>query len=75
MSVSNLAKQVEAGLHETQNQRDVRIEELWAKLDPSRTGELDLKGLQRGFKKIDHRKMTCNAAGSIGRMLMRGGQL
>lgn len=73
MSVSKLAKQVEAGLQETQNQRDVRIEELWSKLDPSRTGELDLKGLQRGFKKIDHRKMAYDVAN--GPMLMRAGQL
>jgi solute carrier family 25 phosphate transporter 23/24/25/41 len=56
MSVSKLVKEVETGLGETQNQRDVRVEELWKKLDPNRFGELDLKGLQQGFKKIDHRE-------------------
>ncbi|KND92672.1 Calcium-binding mitochondrial carrier SAL1 [Tolypocladium ophioglossoides CBS 100239] len=54
MSVSKLVNDVERGFGESQNQRDVRVEALWAKLDPSRTGELDLKGLQKGFRKIDH---------------------
>jgi solute carrier family 25 phosphate transporter 23/24/25/41 len=39
---------------ETQNSRDARIEELWKKLDPHNKGEIDVKGLQRGLKKIDH---------------------
>ncbi|POR35699.1 Calcium-binding mitochondrial carrier SAL1, partial [Tolypocladium paradoxum] len=54
MSVSKLVNDVERGLGESQNQRDARVEALWAKLDPGRTGELDLKGLQKGFRKIDH---------------------
>lgn len=58
MSKSNLATEVETGLSETQNQRDVRVEELWVKLDPNRTGELDFRGLQRGFKKLDHRESS-----------------
>ena len=56
MSLSKLVKDVERGLGESQNQRDARVESLWAKLDPGRTGELDLKGLRKGFRKIDHRK-------------------
>jgi hypothetical protein len=31
------------------------VEELWLKLDPQGTGELDFKGLQRGLARIDHR--------------------
>lgn len=39
---------------ESQNQRDRRVEELWKKLDPQGTGELDLAGLQKGLRRIDH---------------------
>ncbi|KAL6889894.1 mitochondrial carrier domain-containing protein [Trichoderma longibrachiatum] len=31
-----------------------RVESLWAQLGPNANGELDLKGLQKGFRKIDH---------------------
>jgi solute carrier family 25 phosphate transporter 23/24/25/41 len=41
-------------LPESQNSRDARIEALWKKLDPQGRGEIDLHGLQRGLKKIDH---------------------
>ena len=41
---------------ESQNERDRRVEELWRKLDPAGHGELDLKGLQKGLKRIDHRE-------------------
>lgn len=44
-------------MEESQNQRDKRVEELWRKLDPTGTGELDFKGLQKGLKRIDHRKL------------------
>ncbi|PHH83938.1 hypothetical protein CDD83_2759 [Cordyceps sp. RAO-2017] len=54
MNVSKLVADVERGLGESQNQRDSRVEDLWAQLDPGRAGELDLKGLQRGFRRIDH---------------------
>ncbi len=39
----------------SQNQRDERVEQLWKKLDPQGKGELDLKGLQKGLRRIDHR--------------------
>ena len=59
MKISKLVAAVEAEvereLDESQNQRDARIEELWRKLDPQGTGELDYKGLQKGLRKIDHR--------------------
>lgn len=43
-------------MEESQSQRDRRVEELWKQLDPAGHGELDLKGLQRGLRRIDHRK-------------------
>ncbi|PHH68878.1 hypothetical protein CDD80_7168 [Ophiocordyceps camponoti-rufipedis] len=39
---------------ESQLQRDVRLGALWEQLDPDHAGELDLKGLRRGLRKIDH---------------------
>lgn len=56
MSVSKLVSEVGDGLRESQNQRDARVEELWTSLEPDKTGELDLKGLQKGLRRIDHRK-------------------
>jgi len=41
-------------LPESANSRDARIEALWKKLDPQGKGELDINGLQRGLRKIDH---------------------
>lgn len=51
-----LVTDVERQFGESQNERDVRVERLWSKLDPSGKGELDLKGLRKGFRRIDHRK-------------------
>ena len=39
---------------ESQTSRDARIEALWKKLDPNGKGEIDVNGLRRGLKKIDH---------------------
>lgn len=54
------ATEVEKGLREPQNQNQNpdhdRVEGLWAQLGPCANGELDLKGLQKGFRKIDHRE-------------------
>lgn len=54
------ATEVEKGLREPQNQNQNpnhdRVEALWAQLGPCANGELDLKGLQKGFRKIDHRE-------------------
>lgn len=41
---------------ESQNSKDARVEELWSKLDPQKKGVLDLKGLKKGLKRIDHRQ-------------------
>lgn len=51
MSVSKPVASVE-----TQSQRDARVEALWARLDPERAGELDIKGLRKGLRSIDHRE-------------------
>ncbi|KAI5457299.1 mitochondrial carrier domain-containing protein [Mariannaea sp. PMI_226] len=54
MTISQLVRDVEHGFEESQNQRDARVEELWISLEPEHNGELDLKGLQKGLRKIDH---------------------
>ncbi|RFU78424.1 peroxisomal ca-dependent solute carrier [Trichoderma arundinaceum] len=54
MTPSRPATEVEKGLHEPQTQHHDRVESLWAQLEPNASGELDLKGLQKGFRKIDH---------------------
>lgn len=41
---------------ESQNSRDARVEGLWKRLDTLNKGELDLNGLRRGLRKIDHRQ-------------------
>ena len=56
MKVPRAVTELELELEESQNARDKRVEELWRKLDPQGKGELDFRGLQRGLKKIDHRK-------------------
>lgn len=58
MGITQVVKGLELGMEESQNQRDKRVEELWRKLDPHATGELDLKGLQTGLKKMDHRELS-----------------
>lgn len=60
MTVFEEVKKLDMG--ETQNQRDRRVEELWRKLDPQGTGELDVKGLQKGLRRIDHRQPDLNKA-------------
>jgi solute carrier family 25 phosphate transporter 23/24/25/41 len=56
MRVSDVVSELEVKMEEPQNQRDQRVEELWRKLDPAGHGELDFKGLQKGLRRIDHRK-------------------
>lgn len=46
---------------ESQNSIDARVEQLWRKLDVESKGELDLKGLKRGFKRIKHRQFSTSA--------------
>ncbi|KAF3765521.1 hypothetical protein M406DRAFT_78329 [Cryphonectria parasitica EP155] len=54
MQITKVVKEFEMELAESQNQRDKRVEELWRKLDPQGTNELDLNGLQKGLRRIDH---------------------
>lgn len=58
------------GFEESQNQRDARVEALWAKLDPGQSGELDLKGLKKGFRSMDHRELPSPHHGGRRRLLM-----
>ena len=51
----DMATELHKELRESQNQRDKRIEGLWRALNPGKT-ELDLRALQRGLRRIDHRK-------------------
>ena len=41
---------------ETANAQDARVEALWATLDTRKQGHLDLAGLKKGLRKLDHRK-------------------
>ena len=41
-------------MEETHEHRDKRIKELWRNLDTSGRGELNLDGLKKGLRKIDH---------------------
>lgn len=34
---------------------DARVDELWATLDMRKQGQLDLAGLKKGLRKLDHR--------------------
>ncbi|RFU31382.1 hypothetical protein B7463_g4949, partial [Scytalidium lignicola] len=45
---------------ESQNLRDARVEKLWKRLDPQNKGELDVNGLRKGLKKIDHPLQNAN---------------
>ena len=57
MKITQVVEDFEMGMEESQNQRDNRVEDLWRKLDPQGTGELDLKKLQKGLRRIDHRQL------------------
>lgn len=59
MRTPKLVTHLEHGLVESQNERDARIEDLWGRLDTGKSGELDLKGLKKGLRKIDHRGCIC----------------
>lgn len=41
---------------ESKDERDVRVARLWENLDARKEGNLDLAGLKKGLKKIDHRE-------------------
>lgn len=41
---------------ESADERDQRVKNLWDTLDVRREGEIDLNGLKKGLKKMDHRE-------------------
>jgi solute carrier family 25 phosphate transporter 23/24/25/41 len=41
---------------ESKDERDKRVAKLWETLDTRREGHIDLTGLRKGLKKIDHRE-------------------
>jgi solute carrier family 25 (mitochondrial phosphate transporter), member 23/24/25/41 len=63
MKVTDLVREVELEMAESQNQKDARVEGLWKRLDYQGKGELDWRGLQKGLRKIDHRQLK--SPGSI----------
>lgn len=38
--------------------QDARVDTLWATLDTRKQGKLDLAGLKKGLRKLDHRTDT-----------------
>lgn len=65
MSQSKLLAKAAHVLDEPQNQRDARVEQLWSKLEPNPSGELDFKALKKGFRKIDHRAFCPSAISAL----------
>jgi solute carrier family 25 phosphate transporter 23/24/25/41 len=41
---------------ESQDEREKRLEKLWRTLDTRDEGQLDLNGLKKGLRKMDHRE-------------------
>lgn len=41
----------------TASAADARVDELWATLDMRKQGQLDLAGLKKGLRKLDHRTL------------------
>lgn len=41
---------------ESNDERDERVARLWETLDTRKEGHVDLAGLKKGLKKIDHRE-------------------
>lgn len=41
---------------ESKDERDERVARLWESLDTRKEGHIDLPGLKKGLKKIDHRE-------------------
>jgi solute carrier family 25 phosphate transporter 23/24/25/41 len=56
MGVNEWVTELDMEVHESQNERDKRVEDLWKQLDVHAAGYLDLKGLQKGLRRIDHRE-------------------
>ena len=46
---------------ESENARDQRVKNLWGTLDSRKEGQIDLNGLKKGLKKMDHRESYSRA--------------
>jgi solute carrier family 25 (mitochondrial phosphate transporter), member 23/24/25/41 len=66
MKGPTLVAELHKELKESQNERDKRIEELWRTLGPNKKGELDLNGLQKGLRRIDHRECRGRSSAGLG---------
>lgn len=42
---------------ESEVERDQRVKNLWATLDARHEGQIDINGLKKGLKKMDHREL------------------
>jgi len=73
MSTLDVAPEAVANMDESQNERDKRVEDLWMRLDPAGHKELDFKGLQKGLRRIDHRKTLWELECANLADLVRGG--
>lgn len=57
---------------ESKDERDKRVARLWETLDTRREGHIDLAGLKKGLKKIDHResaRISCRSAQPVNRLI------
>lgn len=43
--------------NESAKAQDARVDALWATLDTRKQGKLDLTGLKKGLRKLDHRML------------------
>jgi hypothetical protein len=46
------------GPRESKDEREQRIARLWETLDSHKEGQIDLTGLRKGLKNLDHREPT-----------------
>jgi solute carrier family 25 phosphate transporter 23/24/25/41 len=49
--------------NESPRAQDARVDALWATLDTKKQGKLDMVGLKKGLRKLDHRMTTPRAMG------------
>ena len=50
---------------EDQSAQDARVEKLWKVLDTGKEGQLNLNGLKKGLKKMDHRSCMVQCSGIL----------
>jgi solute carrier family 25 phosphate transporter 23/24/25/41 len=49
---------------------DARVDELWATLDTRKQGHLDLPGLKKGLRKLDHRRLGPAGCTSLAKRIL-----